>query len=104
MYSDDTGFIESVLDGWAESQRKAPSLFWFACPRCGRQRLYERLEENAISRRYDIAICSECAEFEAFEDIGLLSRTELDEWFAVKNELINQQKLKHCNGALWQQK
>lgn len=44
--------------------------FTFPCPRCGHTRLSKTLEENPLSRREDIYICSPCGRTEALLDMA----------------------------------
>lgn len=41
----------------------------FPCPRCGHDRMKEKVVKNALSRHADVYICSECGTEEAVMDM-----------------------------------
>ncbi len=66
--------IENIVKNWSKAQKAGALL---PCPRCGKMKLKNELEENALSRRADIYICDSCGVEEALEDYDHRIETEL---------------------------
>jgi len=64
------------------------------CPRCGHMRMRPELAANAVSRHFDVHICSECGTDEAMRDYSKDIRP-LFAWFIVK-ELLKRMPGIHC--------
>lgn len=77
--------IEKIIENWKKAQDAGA---WLPCPRCGNLSMREETVTNALSRRADIYICSECGTQEAIEDMrakGMVdAQKELRKWFATK--------------------
>lgn len=61
-----------IVTRYGMTQRKHDNV-QLLCPRCGRNTMDTNLYRNALSRRADVYICSECGTAEAmadFFDIG----------------------------------
>ena len=56
-----------VATGYGVTQRKHDNLH-LLCPRCGRNTMDKNLYRNALSRRADVFICSDCGAAEAMAD------------------------------------
>ena len=56
----------------------------FPCPRCGRDRMDPKAARNALSRRADVYICSECGMDEALRDTVGEPPLPLNEWGIVR--------------------
>lgn len=57
--------IENIVKNWSKAQKAGALL---PCPRCGKMKLKKEIDENALSRRADIYVCSSCGTEEALED------------------------------------
>ena len=53
------------------------------CPRCGKP--LESFARHALSRRADITICDSDGTAEALEDVGMVPRMPLAQWWCVQN-------------------
>lgn len=53
------------------------------CPRCGKRNMRLPLTTNALSRRVDLYICSECGMAEALEDFATSSNNGVKGWVAM---------------------
>ena len=73
--------LEKKLEEWKDYQ-KGDNL---RCPRCGYLSMRPNPIENALSRRYDIYICSQCGTEEAMEDF-LGNKMELEDWYFARME------------------
>lgn len=77
--------MEEKIREWADQQLSAhPPL---QCPRCGAVTMLENAEENALSRRFDVYICSNCGLDEALEDAGISDPASEDQWFAFSGKV-----------------
>ena len=56
------------------------------CPRCGEDKMYERIHTNAYSRHAECYICSDCGTDEAIRDYLGESLT-LNKWAFIVNVL-----------------
>lgn len=54
------------------------------CPRCGQLNMRDVDVENALSRRCDKYICSDCGNEEAMEDAGFILKLPIDLWACNK--------------------
>lgn len=77
-----------IISNWRKAQEAGAIM---PCPRCGEMSMRENVRQNALSRRADIYICDRCGAKEAFEDIPVSLRGNIeyfkkpiDEWFAVQ--------------------
>lgn len=52
----------------------------FPCPRCGHNRMKTPAVRNALSRRAEVYICSECGQEEAIMDALGTKPLELENW------------------------
>lgn len=64
----------------------------YPCPRCGHNRMKTPAVKNALSRRAEVYICSECGQEEAIMDALGTKPLPLEEWamalaFAKKGRL-----------------
>jgi len=55
----------------------------FPCPRCGYNRMKDPVAKNALSRRADVYICSECGQEEAILDAAGKDPLPLNRWDMV---------------------
>ena len=73
--------IKVSLDWLGKRQRKATE--GGHCPRCGKR--LDSFERHALSRRADIIICDADGTAEALEDVGLMPRMPLSDWWCAQN-------------------
>lgn len=66
--------IENIVKNWNKAQKAGALL---PCPRCGKMKLKKGIDENALSRRADIYVCSSCGTEEALEDYGRRREAEM---------------------------
>ena len=66
-----------VFEKWCEVQKQNRYL---PCPRCGKSRMDLKLVRNALSRRANIYICSECGNEEALEEYFGYTQDISDWW------------------------
>lgn len=62
--------------------------FFTICPRCGHN-LHPRMVMNAVSRREDIHICSDCGLDEAVRDFRQADPLRITEW-AIRGSVISE--------------
>ena len=79
-----------ILGTYSEMQ-KSTEPDDFPCPRCGHSRMRPELAANAVSRHFDVYICSECGTDEALRDYRK-DVLPLTVWYVV------QELLKHMPG------
>lgn len=65
--------FENIIKNWSKAQKAGAVL---PCPRCGKMKIKENVDENALSRRAEIYICDSCGIEEAMEDIGHRENTK----------------------------
>ncbi len=70
-----------ILEGLKDKQDNT-----YICPRCGRSDMNPVAIKNALSRRIDIYICSECGMAEALEDVGMLRMKGLNDWLYIREQ------------------
>lgn len=73
-----------VLTTWSENQNLGAKL---PCPRCGKWKMHDDIHSNALSRRFQIYVCSGCGTEEALCDMPSarqFNNDSVDDWFAVK--------------------
>ncbi len=66
MNSNKAVTVREMLRNWSIAQKAGAVL---PCPRCGRIHTQSESNTDALSRRYDIEICSKCGTIEALEDM-----------------------------------
>lgn len=89
--------FESIVKNWSKAQRAGAVL---PCPRCGKMKVKEKVEENALSRRADIYVCSICGTEEAIEDLQYSGNAEqhsdvykesfVKKWWLIREVLGNE--------------
>ena len=76
----------NIIGVFAEMQKKAEPGDYSECPRCGRCQMSPKIAHNALSRHFDIHVCSVCGTDEAvrvFADCVLPPES----WYIVKEIL-----------------
>lgn len=71
-----------ILEGLKDKQDNTHT-----CPRCGKSNMNPVAIKNALSRRIDLYICSDCGMAEALEDAGIFrTKCELNEWSYIREQ------------------
>lgn len=65
---------------WSENQKKGAIL---PCPRCGKWKMRTELCHNALSRRADVYVCSDCGNDEAIRD-AIDNADGIEKWSVVQ--------------------
>lgn len=71
-----------------ESQAIGNGMYGVICPRCGRM-LARPLARNALSRRVNLYICSDCGTEEAMLDMARKDPLPLDKWVLVREVMAD---------------
>ncbi len=72
-----------IIEECGKLQSEEPDNYALPCPRCGRQMTHKRATQNALSRRADVYICSECGREEALLDLAGVPPLPFSEWAIV---------------------
>ena len=72
---------KKLIERFAEKQGRGH----FACPRCGRMAMDDRILHNALSRRADVYVCDACGMLEGIEDMPKNTRLPVSAWAIMKN-------------------
>lgn len=76
---------EFMIDVAVDQESDDP--FFTICPRCGHN-LHPQMVMNAVSRREDIYICSNCGADEAVKDFRKEGPLQITEW-AIRGSVID---------------
>lgn len=71
-----------LIERFGKTQRNGKTRF--PCPRCGQDTMDENLVMNALSRRFDVYICSQCGTDEAMNDYFGCD-DNLEDWSIVRS-------------------
>jgi len=72
-----------LIESLKAMQENPEGGYVFPCPRCGHHRMEKASVRNALSRRADVYICSECGTDEAMRDMTGQDPMPLDQWAIV---------------------
>lgn len=71
---------EAIVTRYGMTQRKVNHRLM--CPRCGYDKMQDNLYLNALSRKADVYVCSDCGTDEAMHDFFGV-KDELEDWVIV---------------------
>lgn len=96
---------KDILIYWAQAQKQGIPL---PCPRCGTLgSMSLQMQENALSRRFDIHICASCGTLEALEDMkcgipnSMEGKMPLENWAAVTGQPLSKATVNHLEDGVW---
>lgn len=69
-----------LIESFAKLQEKNSHKYAYPCPRCGEDRMNEKLTRNALSRRANIYICDTCGIEEALLDAAGKEPLPFNKW------------------------
>jgi predicted RNA-binding Zn-ribbon protein involved in translation (DUF1610 family) len=80
------GVLAVYKDLQAKTDKAGKGANPLPCPRCGYARMKPGMVRNSLSRHYDIYICPECGNDEAYREYSK-SMLALSQWWAVREVL-----------------
>ena len=72
--------VQELLESFAKLQEANAPKYIYPCPRCGSNNMDEKITRNALSRRANVHICSDCGTHEALLDMSGQEPLAFEEW------------------------